>query len=326
MKKWNRKGTAALLSAILTAVGLTACGSGTGAQPSGASDAQNAETLGYTEYDGLKTYAEFSGVEALPDNSDAEVITIAYGYAGYPISYTANTGVASGYDIEMLKAVDSLLPQYRFEFVPQQGGDDLLLSVQTGRTNGAVRNWFQTEERKEIFTYPQKNLGLSVTGLTVRKEDIDSIYDFATVSEAGGNLVPVDPGDAHYTVLKNWCEENPDHAWDFETGKLASATDAYEWVAEGRYDAYFSLEVGFNAQVIAEDGAAHQYADRLTWTPCAAIPTYVIFSLDDKDVADAFDSVVDEIWDSGYPSYLQESLYGVDYIGLYGRDGSGFDQ
>lgn len=324
MKKWNKTGIAAL-SALLAAASLTACGdsSATSGQAAG-SDAQTTDVTTYTEYEGLQTYAEFAGVEALPDNDDAEVVTIAYGYAGYPISYTTNTGTASGYDIEMLKAVDSLLPQYTFEFVPQQGGDDLLLSVQTGKTTGAVRNWFQTAERREIFTFPENNIGLSVTGLTVRKDDIDTIFDFGSLYAAGGNVTPVDPGDGHYTVLKNWCDANaPD--WDFETGQATNSADYYSWVAEGRYDASFGLEVGFNSLVLAEEGSAHQYADQLTWTPCAAIPTYVIFNGNDdgKAVAAAFDSVVDEIWDSGYADYLQETLYGVDYIAIYGRDGVG---
>ena len=316
-----------LILTLAAAIVLTACG---GADASGASQsaAQGAgeETYGNTEHEGLKSYTEFANITPYEDADDAETITIVYGYSGYPISYTTNEGTASGYDIEMLKAADALLPDYKFEFVPSQGGDDLLLGVQTGKYNGAVRNFFQTEERKKIFTFPQKNIGLSVTGLIVRKEDVDKIYDFATLSEAGGHLAPVDPGDGHYTVLKNWCDANPDKAWDFETGSLASRTDVFAWVAEGRYDAYFGLELMFNVNVLAEDGPVHQYADQLTWTPCAAIPTYVIFGVEDKNVADAFDSVIDQVWESGYADYLQETLYGVDYIALYGRDGLGFSK
>lgn len=324
-----KKGSYLFLLGAISIFGLTSCGVaeetavGTGAQTS-VSSAQ--ESFENTEYDGVQSYTEYAKIEAEADSAEVRTIQIAYGYSGYPIAYTTNQGEASGYDIEMLKAVDALLPDYKFEFVPSQGGDDLLLGVQTGKFNGAVRNWFQTEERRQIFSFPEKNIGLSVTGLTVRTEDLDTIYDFATVSAAGGLLAPVDPGDGHYTVLKNWCEANPDKAWEFETGSIASTTDAYAWVAEGRYDAYFSLEVSFNKNVASEDGPAHQYADQLTWTPCAAIPTYVIFSGEDKDVADAFDSVIDEIWESGYPDYLQETLYGVDYIAQYGRDGLGFSK
>ena len=321
-----------LLLLVTTGIfGITACGASEGAasekgKSEKASTEAVQESFENTTYDGVQPFTEYAKVEAKADSAEAKTVQIAYGYSTYPIAYTTNKGEASGYDIEMLKAVDALLPDYKFEFIPSQGGDDLLLGVQTGKFNGAVRNWFQTEERRQIFSFPEKNIGLSVTGLTVRAEELDKIYDFATVSEAGGHLAPVDPGDGHYTVLKNWCNANPDKAWEFETGSLASVTDAYAWVAEGRYDAYFGLEVSFNRNVAAEDGPAHKYAEQLTWTPCAAIPTYVIFSQTDKDVADAFDSVIDEIWESGYPDYLQETLYGVDYIAQYGRDGLGFSK
>lgn len=306
----------------LTVLGLGLLVSATGCGKAVAKE--QTQEFGNTEFEPAKSYVEYAGITPEKDNEDAKVIKIAYGYAGYPISYTSSNGEASGYDIEVLKAVDALLPEYKFEFVPSQGGDDLLLGVQTGKFDGAVRNWFQTEERREIFSFPEKNLGLSVTGLTVRTADLDRIYDFATVSEAGGLLAPVNPGDGHYTVLKKWNEANPDKAWDFETGVIASVTDAYAWVAEGRYDAYFGLEVAFNKNVVEEDGPTHKYADTLSWTPCAAIQTYVIFSQEDKEVADAFDRVIDSVWESGYPEFLQESLYGVNYIGTYGRDGLGF--
>ena len=92
MKKWNKKGILAL-STILAVVSLSACGDNNAVsgqannadtqnlQNNQASNAgtQGAESLGHTEYEGLQTYAEFAGVEALPDNEDAKVITIAYG-------------------------------------------------------------------------------------------------------------------------------------------------------------------------------------------------------------------------------------------------------
>ena len=316
--KWRKKGVAMLLVAG-TLLNLTACAASDGEEQ----DA-TAENSQKTEYSATTSYLEYAGIEALPDSDNVQTIKIAYGYAAYPLSYTANDGSVSGYDVEILKAVDALLPDYKFEFVPSAGGDDLLLGVQTGKFDGAVRNWFQTEERRQIFSFPEKNLGLSVTGITVRTEDVEKIYDFATLSKAGGRLAPVDPGDGHYTVLKNWCDANPELAWEFETGQVSNSADKFAWVAEGRYDASFGLEVSFNSIVKAENGSAHQYDGQLSWVACAAIPTYVIFSADDKAVADAFDSVIDQIWDSGYPGVLQENLYGVNYIGIYGRDGLGF--
>lgn len=154
----------ALSLTVAATAGLTGCGtasvrskelSAAAAAPAdGEEDGE--ESFENTEYGGVKSYLEYAGIEAQQDAADARVIKIAYGYSGYPISYTTKDGEVSGYDIEVLKAVDALLPGYRFAFVPSQGGDDLLLGVQTGKFNGAVRNWFQTAERKEIFLFRRK--------------------------------------------------------------------------------------------------------------------------------------------------------------------------
>lgn len=53
-----------------------------------------------------------------------------------------------------------------------------------------------------------------------------------------------------------------------------SVADAYAWVLEGRYDAYFSIKLSFEEAVQDEDGAYHQYADQLTWFPYKGIETY----------------------------------------------------
>ena len=161
-----------LLVLAISVLGLTACGETESSVAGGASlttenagsteaasavqeqSAGGEDSLGTTEYSGVQSYVEFAGITPKEDAADAKVVSIAYGYSHYPVAYTTNEGTASGYDIEMLKAVDALLPDYKFEFVPSQGADDLLLGVQTGKFNGAVRNLFQTEERKQIFTFP----------------------------------------------------------------------------------------------------------------------------------------------------------------------------
>lgn len=123
----------ALGLSLTAAAGLSGCGATpVKAKQASAAAATTEEAFGNTEYDGVKSYLEYAGIEAEPDTADAREIKIAYGYAGYPISYTTKSGEVSGYDVEVLKAVDALLPEYRFTFVPSQGGDDLLLGVQTG--------------------------------------------------------------------------------------------------------------------------------------------------------------------------------------------------
>ena len=41
--------------------------------------------------------------------------------------------------------------------------------------------------------------------------------------------------------------------------------DAYAWVLEGRYDAFFDIKLSFEKAVTDKEGSYHQYADQLTW-------------------------------------------------------------
>lgn len=55
---------------------------------------------------------------ALPVSADEEAKEIKVAVAGgfYPITYADDNGEAQGYDVEVFKAVDELLPQYTFTY------------------------------------------------------------------------------------------------------------------------------------------------------------------------------------------------------------------
>ncbi|MEI0736305.1 transporter substrate-binding domain-containing protein [Paenibacillus sp. JTLBN-2024] len=105
-----------------------------------------------------------ASTEASKDSSDgkdskARVVKIAYDQASKPISYTDDKGNPTGYDVEAMKLVSQLLPQYKFEFVGTSS-DDLLLGVEQGKYQVGIKNAFWTEERTKKFIFPQRIPGL----------------------------------------------------------------------------------------------------------------------------------------------------------------------
>ena len=58
------------------------------------------------------------------------------------------------------------------------------------------------------------------------------------------------------------------------------SNDAYQWILEGRYDAYVDIRSSFDKRFTAEDGEYHQYADQLTYITYEAIPTWAFFNKD----------------------------------------------
>src|SRR5690625_6097154 len=100
--------------------------------------------------------------EASGIGEDARTIEVACAQDGKIISYIDENGNATGDDVEVLKLVDDMLPEYEFEFV-NTTDDDLLIGVQQGKYQIGVKNAFITDERKEKFIYPGEFLGLSST-------------------------------------------------------------------------------------------------------------------------------------------------------------------
>src|SRR5690625_1741068 len=206
--------------------------------------------------------------EASGEGEDVRTIKVAYAQDGKPITYIDENGNATGYDVEVLKLVDDMLPEYEFEFV-NTTDDDLLIGVQQGKYQIGVKNAFITDERKEKFIYPEEFLGLSSTGLVLKKEneDIQSLSDFAS---AEFKLAPIAANNAQYTVIDEYNQAHPDNPIKLEAGDTFSI-DIVQWVNEGRVDGGVMIESPFKEQVTAEDGPYHHLKDHVDYTEFAMI-------------------------------------------------------
>ena len=147
------------------------------------------------------------------------------------------------------------------------------------RNQGA---WY-TEERAKKFVIPSEPVGASIIGFTVRKEDeqkYKTIDDFAkNKREIGSPSLQQNARMECYHQLQWKHQDAPIELTAAESFKVA---DAYAWVLEGRYDAFFDIKLSFEKAVTAEDGPYHQYADKLSWFPYKGIPTYPLIHRDEK--------------------------------------------
>ncbi len=93
-----------------------------------------------------------------------------------------------------------------------------------------------------------------------------------------------------------------------------TVADAYAWVLEGRYDAFFDIKLSFEKAVRNEDGPYHQYADKLTWFPYKGIETYPLIhkSSTNEEFAKAYDEAIQELQEDGTISKLSTEYFGED--------------
>lgn len=238
-------------------------------------------------------------------------VSVAHTQTYIPYDYVNEKGESDGYEVQVLKAVDELLEDYVFEYVPTTD-DDLLIGVESGKYDIGVKGAWYTEERAEKFIFPEHYIGASSIGIVYRKENVDQISDMESFAKFSGKLVPIAPQNAQYNIVKEYNEANPDNQVILEASDSFDIADAYQWVLEGRYDAYFSIKTSFEANVVSEDGQYHDYEDKLVYSVYKAIPTYPLFHNDDKELAEAFDKAFAELQSNGTIQELEQKYFGED--------------
>ncbi|TQR16416.1 transporter substrate-binding domain-containing protein [Psychrobacillus soli] len=249
------------------------------------------------------------GASTSSEDEDVRKVKVAYDQASKPISWLDDKGNATGYDVEVMKLVDELLPEYEFEYVGTTS-DDLLIGVEQGKYQVGVKNAFWTEERTAKFIFPQEFLGLSSAGLVLKKENehIKTLADFAS---AGFSLAPIAANNAQYTIIAEYNDANPDNPVKLEAGD-AFTVDVVQWVNEGRVGGGVIIEGPFQKQVLEEDGPYYNLKDEVVYNEFAVIKTWPLFNKKEQEFADAYDKAIKQLKEDKKTNELSTEYYGRD--------------
>ncbi|HPB65710.1 MAG TPA: transporter substrate-binding domain-containing protein [Spirochaetales bacterium] len=228
-----------------------------------------------------------------------------------PYGYIDEKGGSDGFEIAVLRAVDELLPDYEFRFVPTSD-EDLFIGLETGRYQLATKGAWATAERREKFVFPKNPIAASVIGIAFRSEDSGQIKDLDSFAAYSGKLVPISPQSAQYTVVSDYNAAHPEHPIKLVPSDVFIINDAYLWVLEGRYDAFFDIKLSFQKNVEAEDGPFHHLASRLAYAPYKGIPTWPLFARGEQALADAYDEAIERLKAEGTLAELSRRYFGED--------------
>ena len=245
-----------------------------------------------------------------------KVITVAHTNYYVPYDFVNEKGESDGFEVAVMKEVAKKLPQYDFKFVPTSD-DDLLIGVESGKYTVGTKGIWITETRKKKYIFPKNNIGASVIGLIVRKENTDKIKDLASFADFSGKLVPIASQDARYSVIDDFNKENPDHQIKLVPSEAFQVADAYSWVLEGRYDAYLEVELSYKNNIQKEDAPYHKFNDQLTYIRYKGIPTYPIINKNEQQFADDYDKAIEELRQEGKIAELEQQYFGEslsDYL------------
>ncbi|MDR2607439.1 MAG: transporter substrate-binding domain-containing protein [Treponema sp.] len=238
-------------------------------------------------------------------------VRIAHTQASAPYNFVNDKGESDGFEVAVMKAVDELIPDYEFEFVPTSD-DDLLIGIETGKYAGGTKGAWITEERKQKFIIPNHYVAASVIGIAFRSENSGEIKDLESFARFSGKLVPIPPQSAQYSVVEDFNKAHPDTPIHLVPSDVFIITDAYTWVVEGRYDAFFDLKLTFQRTVEDQDGAWHAYANRLSYAAYKAIPTYPLFNKQQQDLAGRYEEAIRTLASNGTLGRLSLQYFGED--------------
>lgn len=269
------------------------------------------------------TGAALTGCGKSTDKASAEKAktdekkTVRVAFTNYyvPYDFVDKDGNPDGIEVQIMKEVEKLLPQYQFTFVPTSD-DDLLIGVESGKYDVGIKGVWQTEARKAKFIFPKNNIAASVIGLTFRKADADKIKDMDSFGKLGGKLVPIAPQNAQYAIVEEYNKQHPDTQIKLLPSESFQVAEAYTWVLEGRYDAFFDIELAYKNNIVDEKGAYHKFNDQLAYVRYKAIPTYPIFNKKNQEFANAYDKALEQLTQAGKIQELEQKYFGEDLLKL----------
>jgi L-cystine transport system substrate-binding protein len=95
-----------------------------------------------------------------------EKVVIGTGNSYEPYCYLDDKGNLAGYEYEVLKAVDELLPEYEFEFKTSDFAN-VLISLDAGKIDIGAHQYEWNKERDEKYLFGKEPYTTYVTYLTM---------------------------------------------------------------------------------------------------------------------------------------------------------------
>lgn len=304
---------------------LTGCGSGASSTGSSASDAavQSASdsdaagsTVGETSTSGNTSaanvddpyYTLSSGelrAEAEAYTGDVQTLIVIGTAAFDQVAYYDENDYLTGFEVETLRAIDELLPEYEFEFTPSSDFAGYFLSVEEGKADIAYCQIEWNEERAQKYLYTNESYCNFPYRIGVLGDDTN---DYQTMSDLAGKTVDVITGGNEAYFVEQWNEEHPDEAViiHYSTGDVTIRdTD----LRNGTIDAYMAIERIQNNNNAAYNLDHKCVGDVLIDTKC-----YFITNLENTTLRDRMDTAIAALKADGTLSALSEQFFGGDYI------------
>lgn len=243
----------------------------------------------------------------------ADIKTVRVGTQGdnAGTSYLDANGKLTGYEVEVLRAIDDLLPEYQFEFKPMDFAT-LFVSLSTNKVDLINSNLKHSAEREKQFLFTKNDFYRTPYKLVV-KGDETAITSFADLN---GKKIAVLGTGLQSKVLSNHIEK-----LNLKTEIIPSKsnTEIVALLTQGRADAIFLPEHQVNVFNRYRDANLKTIGKGLI--PEGKTPetfgAHFLLQKKDTELRDKIDAALAQIKENGTLARLSVEWFGQDFTGNY---------
>lgn len=221
-----------------------------------------------------------------------------------PYTYLDDNNKLTGFDIEVVRALDKKLKDYTFDFQTIEWSS-MFASLDAGKIGGVVNYLALNDERKQKYLYEQTPYSWTAQAIVFKK----GRTDIKTIEDLHGKTVDAGTTSSNTLWLENYNKEhgNPVKI-NYTDGDVSKMLQD---VVNGRADATLNSPV--TTKLIAQEQGID--VDSVLWTDQGIIPIYLIFPKTDegKKLTEAIDPVVQDLLADGTIKKLSEKFLGADY-------------
>ncbi|MDN7245483.1 transporter substrate-binding domain-containing protein [Planococcus shenhongbingii] len=158
-----------------------------------------------------------------------------------PFAFADENNELTGYDVEVVKAVDEKLDGYTFEFTAVPW-DSMFLALESNKIQAIADQVAKTPERQEKYLFTDESYFAAETVIAVKtgREDIQTIEDLE------GKKIGALAGDS-YTLLLEEYNKKAAKAIDLKYSESGNPSEILQDVQNGRIDAYVNDPIMINA-------------------------------------------------------------------------------
>jgi L-cystine transport system substrate-binding protein len=252
--------------------------------------------------------AESTTGSASASNDSAEVKTINIGLSSTSSKnhFFTDDGKETGYEYELIKALDEELPQYSINIITQEF-PSLFVSLDASTVDAVVGNLRRSEQRDESYLHTYRAYNYSPYRILVESTD-DTIN---SIADLNGKKLGISQGSLQTTILDEYQKKNNISI------EYVYTKDYTNDLVAGRIDAFISPEFSLEAYNLSFENIKFKAVGEVIASETGSLAdsnAYIYLAHGSEALRDDLSEAIYKLRESGKLTELNTKFYDKDYI------------